>query len=287
MRLPTRLSNRKADSHKGDYGHLLVIAGSNRFSGAAILSGTAALRGGAGMVTLGIPASINNAVIRSKIPELMTLPLPDAGKGTLIPAAFTLIKKFSVSCNVLLIGPGLECTPGTRTLVRKLAREINLPKVLDADGLNAFAGSPELLRQSAQAGLVITPHPGEMARLLGLTVPQVQAQRKKIAVDFARKYGITVVLKGHHTLVAGPDGRSYINHTGNPGMATAGSGDVLAGMLAAFLGQRLDCFTAAKFAVYLHGLAGDMAVREKTKISLIAGDIIDKIPQAIKRVLPG
>jgi len=286
MRLPTRLSNRKADSHKGDYGHLLVIAGSNRFSGAAILSGTAALRSGAGMVTLGIPASINNAVIRRKIPELMTLPLPDAGKGTLIPGAFALIKKFSAACNVLVIGPGLECTPGTRVLVRKLAREIKLPKVLDADGLNAFAGSPELLRQAAQAGLVITPHPGEMARLLGLTVPQVQTQRKKIAVDFARKYGLTVVLKGHHTLVAGPDGRSYINHTGNPGMATAGSGDVLSGMLAAFLCQRLDCFTAAKFAVYLHGLAGDMAAREKTKISLIAGDIIDKIPQAIKRILP-
>lgn len=284
MRLPTRLSKRKADSHKGDYGHILAVAGSAGFSGAAILAGHAAMRSGAGLVTLAVPASINNAVIRRKIPELMTLPLPDAGKGVFIPSDLSPIKKFSAGCNVLLIGPGLGQTPGTRSLAVKLVREIKLPKVLDADGLNAFAGRPELLRPAGRYGLVITPHPGEMSRLIGLKTVDVQSGRKQTAVDLARKYCITVVLKGYRTVVAGPDGRCYINSTGNPGMATAGSGDVLAGMLTAFIGQGLDCFTAAKFAVYLHGLAGDMAAEEKTKISLIAGDIIDKIPQAIKSI---
>ena len=164
---------------------------------------------------------------------------------------------------------------------------INLPKVIDADGLNVLAADAEILRSGAKAReIVITPHPGEMARLTGLTVKQVQARRKPIALDFAGKYKLTVVLKGHQTVVASPDGRSYVNHSGNPGMATAGSGDVLAGMLAAFIGQGLDAFGAAKAAVYLHGLAGDLAAREKTKISLIASDIIDKIPKAMKRVLP-
>lgn len=260
------------------------MAGSAGFSGAALLSGHAALRSGSGLVTLAVPASINNAFIRKKTPELMTLPLPDAGKGIFLPSGFSFIRKFSDSCNVLLVGPGLGQAAGTRALAVKLVREIRLPKVLDADGLNAFAGRPELLRPAGRWGLVITPHPGEMSRLTGLSVGKIQGSRKQTASDFARKYCITVVLKGHNTVVAGPDGRCYINNTGNPGMATAGSGDVLAGMLAAFIGQGLDCFTAAKFAVYLHGLAGDMAAAEKTKISLIAGDIIDKIPQAIKSI---
>jgi len=285
MRLPTRLSKRKADSHKGDYGRLLIVAGSAGFSGAAILSGHAALRSGSGLVTLVVPASINNAVIRKKTPELMTLPLPDAGKGVFLSSSFSPIRKFADSCNVLLVGPGLGQAAGTRALAVKLVREILLPKVLDADGLNAFAGRPELMRPAGRWGLVITPHPGEMSRLTGLSVSKIQGSRKQTASDFARKYCVTVVLKGYRTVVAGPDGRCYINNTGNPGMATAGAGDVLAGMLAAFIGQGLDCFTAAKFAVYLHGLAGDMAAAEKTKISLIAGDIIDKIPQAIKSIL--
>ena len=284
MRLPTRLSKRKADSHKGDYGHLLIVAGSAGFSGAALLSGYAALRSGSGLVTLAVPASINNAIIRKTPPELMTLSLPDAGKGIFLSSDFSSIRKFADSCNVLLVGPGLGQAAGTRALAVKLVREIGLPKVLDADGLNAFAGRPELLRPAGRWGLVLTPHPGEMSRLTGLSVSKIQGSRKKTAIDFALKYCITVVLKGHNTVVAGPDGRCYINNTGNPGMATAGSGDVLAGMLAAFIGQGLDCFTAAKFAVYLHGLAGDMAAAEKTKISLIAGDIIDKIPQAIKSI---
>lgn len=285
MRLPTRLSRRKADSNKGDYGHLLVIAGSSRFSGAALLSGEAALRSGAGIVTLGIPASINNALIRRKIPELITLPLDDS-QGVISSSAFKTINDYSKRADVLLIGPGLECTAQTRALVKKVIAGINLPQVIDADGLNVLAGDIKILRSGVNAReIVITPHPGEMARLTGLTVKQVQANRKQLALDFAGKYKLTVVLKGYQTVVASADGKVYINHSGNPGMATAGSGDVLAGMLAAFIGQGLDAFDAAKAAVYLHGLAGDLAAREKTKISLIASDIIDKIPKAMKRVL--
>jgi len=250
-----------------------------------VLCAESAMRSGAGLVTLGIPKSINSAVIRLKPKEAMSLPLDETKEGSLGIAAYKKIKGFCDSIDVLALGPGLSRNKETLQLVRKIITKIDNPVVIDADGLNALKGHLGLLikRLDKQRQIVLTPHPGEMARLLGVSVAAVQKNRKNIAQKFANEYNVTIVLKGKNTAVAGPKAGIYINKTGNPGMATAGSGDVLTGMIAAFLGQGLNSFEAAKYAVYLHGLAGDLAAKEKTQISLIASDIIRKIPEAIKK----
>jgi NAD(P)H-hydrate epimerase len=286
MQLPTQLLRRKSNVHKGDFGHIFVLAGSARFSGAAALCSGATLRAGAGLVTLGIPGSLNQAIIKIKLKEVMTLPLPETKQGSLNLSGYQKIKDFLKDIDMLVIGPGLGQESSTQKLIRKLIRETDKPLVIDADGLNALVGHLKSLTPKTQhpKPIILTPHPGEMARLLGISVAKVQSKRKEIAKKFAQKYRVTVVLKGHNTVVADYKDRAYINKTGNPGMSTAGSGDVLTGMIAAFLGQGLDAFNAAKYAVYLHGLAGDLAAGEKTQISLIASDIIDKIPEAIKKI---
>jgi NAD(P)H-hydrate epimerase len=285
MRLPTRLLQRKPDSHKGDFGHILIVAGSTRFSGAAILCAEAAMRSGAGLVTLAVPKSIHNAVLKLKLREVMTLPLPDNISGEASLSAFRIIKDFLKKIDLLVIGPGMGRQASTQNLIKKIIAQVNIPLVIDADGINALTKNPRILlrnRKKQRREIIITPHLGEMARLLGLTTQEVQKKRKLIASGFARKYGLTIVLKGHNSIVA--DSKNlYTNKTGNPGMSTAGSGDVLTGLIAAFFAQRLNAFNAAKYAVYLHGLAGDIAAKEKTQISLIASDIIAKIPEAIKR----
>jgi len=287
MRLPAQLLQRKIDSHKGDFGHIFVLAGSARFSGAVVLCAYATIRSGSGLVTLGIPKSLNNAIIKIKPKEVMTLPLPETNEATVSIKAYKKIKDFIKKVDILVIGPGLGQNKSTQSLVRKLVAGAGKPTVIDADGLNALIDHLDILLSTIDYRLstILTPHPGEMARLLGISVNNVQAKRKEVAQRFARDYKATVVLKGHNTVVADYRGNSYVNKTGNPGMATAGSGDVLTGMIAAFLGQGLDAFEAAKYAVYLHGLAGDLAAKEKTQISMIASDIITKIPQAIKRYL--
>jgi len=244
------------------------------------------LRAGAGLVTLGIPGSLNQAIIKIKLKEVMTLPLPETKQGSLNLSGYQKIRDFLKDIDMLVIGPGLGQESSTQKLIRKLIRETDKPLVIDADGLNALVGHLKSLTPKTQhpKPIILTPHPGEMARLLGISVAKVQSKRKEIAKKFAQKYRVTVVLKGHNTVVADYKDRAYINKTGNPGMSTAGSGDVLTGMIAAFLGQGLDAFNAAKYAVYLHGLAGDLAAGEKTQISLIASDIIDKIPEAIKKI---
>jgi len=292
MRLPALLLQRNLKAHKGDFGHLFILAGSARFSGAAVLCAEAALRSGSGLVTLGIPKNLNSAIIKIKPKEVMTLPLPETKEGTLSLAAYKKIKDFSQSADVIVVGPGLGQNKSSQGLIRKLISKIDKPTVIDADGLNALIGHLDILRKPQTACLsgrqanrkpILTPHPGEMARLLGISISKVQTKRKEIAQKFAKDYKATVVLKGHNTVVADYKGNLYINKTGNPGMATAGSGDVLTGMIAAFLDQGLEDFSAAKYAVYLHGLAGDLAAKEKTQISLIASDIIDMIPVAIKK----
>jgi NAD(P)H-hydrate epimerase len=285
MRLPSRLLRRKPDSHKGDFGHVFILAGSARFSGAAVLCAEACMRTGAGLVTLGIPKSLNVAVIKIKPPEIMTLALRETKEVTLAGSAYRKIRDFSNGVDVLVIGPGLSQNRQTQGLVRRIVSLIPKPMVIDADGLNALAEHPEILEKlgRTQRTTIVTPHPGEMARLLGSTIARVSNKREEIAQRFSRRYKITVVLKGHRTVVSDFRAGAYINNTGNPGMSTAGSGDVLTGMIAAFLGQGLDPFSAAKYAVYLHGLAGDLAAKEKTQISLIASDIIAKIPAAIKK----
>lgn len=279
MRLPTRLLRRSPDAHKGNFGHIFILGGSARFSGAGVLCAEAALRSGAGLVTLGIPKSLNSAIIKIKPKEVMTLLLAETTEGTLSFNAFQKVEDFSKNIDVLAVGPGLTQNKSTQSLVRKVISNINKPIVVDADGLNALAGHLDLLGITR----ILTPHSGEMARLLGISVKKIQSNRREIAVKFCRVHKVTLVLKGHNTVVADYKNNLYINKTGNPGMATAGSGDVLTGMIAAFLGQGLSVFEAAKYAVYLHGLAGDLAAQEKTQLSLIASDIIDKIPKAIKK----
>ncbi|MDI6605637.1 MAG: NAD(P)H-hydrate dehydratase [Candidatus Omnitrophota bacterium] len=267
------------------------MAGSARFSGAAVLCAEAAIHSGAGLVTLGIPAGINNAVIKIKPKEVMTLPLAGTKQGGLSLKSYAAINDFIKNVDLLIIGPGLGQEKSTQGLIRKLVSSVNKPMVIDADGLNALAdffchceeSRPFVKRARRRSNLILTPHPGEMARLLGISAGMLQRDRKNIALRFAKKYKLTLVLKGHNTIVADYKGNVYINKTGNPGMATAGSGDVLTGIIGAFLGQGLDAFNAAKYAVYLHGLAGDLAAKDKTQIALIASDIIAKIPEAIKR----
>ena len=285
MRLPSRLLRRKAGAHKGDFGHIFILAGCARFSGAAVLCAEAAMRTGAGLVTLGIPKSLNTAIMRIKPREVMTLPLPETKEATLAPGAYQRIKDFAKNIDVLAIGPGLSQNRQTQGLVRRVISQIAKPLVIDADALNALVGHLDILASivNCQLSTVLTPHPGEMARLLGTNIAKIQGARNKITKKFARDYKLTVILKGHHTVVSDYKNKLYINKTGNPGMSTAGSGDVLTGMIAAFLGQGLAAFAAAKYAVYLHGLAGDLAAKEKTQISLIASDIIAKIPEVIKK----
>jgi len=285
MRLPLQLLQRSLNSHKGDFGHIFILAGSPRFSGAAVLTSLAALRCGAGLVTLGIPKSLNLAIIKIKPKEVMTLPLPETKQGTISLDSYKKINNFIKNVDILVIGPGLGQNKSTQSLVRKLISKIDKPTVIDADGINALVGHLKILLSTIDYRLstILTPHPGEMARLLGTSIKKVQLRRKDIAKKFAKDYKVTVVLKGHHTVVADDKGNLYINKTGNPGMATAGSGDVLTGMIGAFLGQGLSAFEAAKYAVYLHGKAGDLAAKEKTQLGMIASDIINKIPEAIKK----
>ncbi|MDD5561396.1 MAG: NAD(P)H-hydrate dehydratase [Candidatus Omnitrophica bacterium] len=282
MRLPARLLRRKADSHKGDYGRILILAGSSRFSGAALLCAEAALRSGAGVVTLGIPESINLALIRSKPKELITFPLAETSEGTLSLKAFARISGLLKNTDVLIIGPGLGRNKSTYALVKKIMRKTTCPKVVDADAINALNNCPEILK-AHQGELILTPHQKEMSRLFGVSTDIIKNNRKLIAKKSAKYYNSIIILKGHKSIVTDGLKGFYINRTGNPGMATAGSGDVLSGITGAFLAQGLDAFKAAKYAAYIHGLAGDLAAKEKTQLGLIASDIIDRIPDALKK----
>lgn len=290
MRLPSRLLRRKAGAHKGDFGQIFILAGSGRFSGAAVLCAEAAMRAGAGLVTVGIPRGINNALIKIKPKEVMTLPLPQTREGSLSMTGLKEVQNFVKRADVLVFGPGLSQNKSTQELVRSALIKSDKPTVVDADGLDAAYNSLrhcERARCTILAGersnLILTPHPGEMSRLTGEGVKKIQQNREEVARKFAKRYKVTLVLKGHKSVVADYQGRLYTNKTGNPGMATAGSGDVLSGIIGAFLAQGLDAFSAAKYAVYLHGLAGDLAAKEKTQLGMIASDIIAKIPEAIKR----
>lgn len=283
MRLPTRLSHRDPEAHKGTFGHVLVLAGSIPYSGAALLCAGGALRGGAGLVTLGMAKGLALAVTRRKPAEAMLLPLAQTKSGSLSETAFPEIKRFCARIDVLAVGPGLGTDNSTQRLVRRVILDIPKPLVLDASALDALKGHLQVLQRGGRQQVrVITPHAGEMARLTGHSIPYIQNHRKDIAKDFASRYNVTVILKGNKTVVATPGGSLYINTTGNPGMARGGSGDILCGMVAAFIGQGLGPFEAAKYAAYLHGLAGDLAAKENTQLGMIASDIIEKIPAAIK-----
>ena len=279
MRLPARLSHRNLKTHKNDYGHILVLAGSKRMLGAAALTSLAAMRAGAGLVTLGIPESLNTVVQRKISNVVMTFPLKETWEQSIDLNAFAQIQKFYKNYDVIAIGPGLSQHPRTQKFILKVMATSPLPLVIDADALNAIVGDLEILKRT-KTPKILTPHPGEMARLIKKS--NIKNQRAKIARNFAKKYNCVLLLKGHQTVAASPQGKIYINKTGNPGMATAGSGDVLTGIIAAFLGQGLSGFKAAKFGAYLHGKAGDLAAGAKTQTAMIASDIIEYIPKAIK-----
>ena len=269
---------RAHDSHKGDYGRILIVAGSRGKTGAAYLAAMAALRSGAGLVTVATPASCV-PIIASLGAEFMTEPLDETADGAMAFEALERVLDFDA--DVIAVGPGLGRAPSTAAFVHGLVERAGVPLVVDADALNAFAGEADRLVGRDGVDLIITPHPGEMARLVGLPVDEVQTHRLDVARDFATGHRVHVVLKGHRTIVATPEGRAFINLTGNPGMATAGSGDVLTGMIAGWSGQLLDAETACKLAVYLHGLAGDLAEADEGEVALVAGDLVDRLGDAV------
>ena len=271
------ISPRTPDTHKGDYGRVLVVAGSPGKTGAAYLSAVGALRSGAGLVTVATPASCQ-AVVAGMGPEYMTEALAETGDG-LDPESVDRV--IDLARDVIALGPGLGQARDTRAFIQRLVDRAGMPLVVDADGLNAFVDHPERLSGREGRDVIITPHPGEMARLVGMTTQEVQASRIEVARNFARSHHLFVVLKGHRTLIATPDEKIFINPTGNPGMATGGTGDVLTGMIAAWLAQLLDAEAACRLAVYLHGLAGDLVEAEEGEVAMTSADVAAHLGAAV------
>lgn len=274
---------RKAASHKGDYGRIFILAGSRGLTGAAHLAAMGALRAGAGLVTLGVPEKIYTLLARREA-EVMVRPFPATAKGTLAGKGLKEILHFAKTQDVLALGPGLSTHTETQRLVRELVAKTKNPMILDADGLNAFQGHQIRLRH-ASGRAVLTPHPGEFRRLFGGKLGAGERERKKRALETALRFQVIIVLKGHHTVIADPAGRISINPTGNPGMATGGAGDILTGIIAALTGQGFSLYDSARFGVFLHGLAGDLAARKIGQVSLTAGDILDFLPRAIQQTV--
>lgn len=256
---------RKPATHKGDYGRALIVGGSSGMTGAAVLTARGALRSGAGLTYLAVPKKLVNFV-DSLTPEVITLP-------------FENIKK--IKADSIAVGPGLGVTSLTRRLLSSLISRPT-PLVIDADVLNVIAKDLGILKK-AREKFIITPHPGEMSRLIKKSIEYIQKNRISVAKEAARRFGCIVVLKGFKTVIAEPKGRTFVNPTGNPGMASGGVGDVLTGLIAGFIAQGLSNWDAALAGVYLHGLAGDLAAKEKGEYGMIASDLVEKIPYAIQK----
>jgi len=277
------LRPRPADAHKGRTGHLLVIAGSTGKTGAAAMTCMSALRAGAGLVTLGIAESLN-PILEAGMLEAMTAPLPESRAGVVGESAAAAINRLMSGKKCLAVGPGLGQEPETGELVRGIIKDSEIPVVVDADGLNHLAGKMQIL-QKAKAPLILTPHPGEMARLVDSEVSTVQRDRVKCAREFAAGYNVHVVLKGARTVVAHPDGRVFINPTGNAGMASGGMGDVLTGIIAGLVAQGLSVEAAAHAGTYLHGAAADTLAAAIGPYGFLAGDVMNAIPGEIKKIV--
>jgi len=271
---------RDLDAHKGRFGHLLVVAGSLGKTGAAVLAGRAALRSGVGLCTIAAPAS-QQPIVAAQAPEYMTEALPETAAQSLALEAKDRLLELARRMDAVAIGPGLSLDPETQELARVLIRELQRPMVVDADALSALAGHLDLLRHAA-GPRVLTPHPGEMARMLGTTIEAVQADRIEMARTFAREHRVAIALKGAHTVIGGPDGHVTINPTGNPGMAKGGAGDVLTGIVGALLAREIEPAAALRAGCYLHGLAGDVAARERGEYAMLASDIIESLPAALR-----
>jgi hydroxyethylthiazole kinase-like uncharacterized protein yjeF len=280
------MPSRRRTAHKGDFGRVLVIAGSVGMTGAACLCAEAALRVGAGLVTVGCPESLND-ILEVKLTEAMSFPLPETYERTLDTRALAVILELAETADVLAIGPGISRHPDTGLLVQRLVGRVDKPMVVDADALNALSAAPALL-EGSHAPAVLTPHPGEMARLMGVSTEEVQGNRAHFAKTAADRFHSAMILKGAYSLICETGRPLTINPTGNPGMASGGTGDVLTGMVAGLVAQGLLPFEAACAGAYLHGLAGDLAAGSTGEASLVAGDLIRFLPQAICQVLgPG
>ena len=270
---------RPANSHKGTFGTVFILAGSRGMTGAATLTALSTLKVGAGLVRLGIPESLNS-ILEEKATEVITVPLPETSEGTLTVSGFNRIMEEINKATVVAIGPGLSTHPDTRMLIQKLVPKISLPLIIDADGLNNL--TLDVLRK-IKKGTVITPHIGELSRLTGLTTSDIRQSRIDIASHLAKEFNLTLTLKGAPTIIASVS-RAYLNPTYNSGLASAGSGDVLTGMIAGLLAQGLKPIDAARLGVYLHGLAGDIAAKKLTEYSMLAGDVMAFIPEAINKL---
>jgi NAD(P)H-hydrate epimerase len=275
------LPTRPPDAHKGRFGHVLVVGGSTGLAGAPMMAAEAALRVGAGLCSVAVPHRIY-AAAASTLREAMVHPLPDAPEGCLSAESIDALLPLLQRANALALGPGWSTLPPAREALRKLLSIVQVPCVVDADALNCIARDPDML-PAQHPPLVLTPHPGEMARLMHTETAAVQANRLGVAAEAARRFEAVVALKGARTVVATPEGRTWVNPTGNSGMATGGSGDVLTGAIAGLLAQGLDAERGAAAGVYIHGLAGDLAAHEQGMAGLIAGDIIRYLPEAIRR----
>jgi NAD(P)H-hydrate epimerase len=275
-----RLPQRQPYSHKGDYGKVLVVAGSRGYTGAAALTAEAALRAGAGLVYLALPESLLPAM-EAKLTEAIKLGLPDAD-GALATSALPKVLEMLQDQEVLVVGPGLGRHPQTVRLIRQLVAQASKPLVLDADGLNALGPDAKKLLKKRSFPTVLTPHPGELARLISRSIEEIEADRVGIAAKSARQFNSILVLKGVPTVTATPEGEIFLNSTGNSGLASGGSGDVLTGCLAGLLAQGLNSVTASVCAVYLHGRAADLLKSELGERGMIAGDVLRALPRVLR-----
>lgn len=279
------LPARPADGHKGTFGRVLIIAGSRGMSGAAGLAGMAVLRGGAGLVTVATAATVA-PIVAAYEPSYLTVPLCDA-TGMICLAGMSEIMERLSAVDAAAIGPGLGQSKEIDEVVADIYGMADVPLVVDADALNALAHRPDVLRSAtATSPRILTPHPGEFARLSGLSMAEIAENRESVAAAFAAQHGIVLVLKGQHTVITDGE-RIAINPTGNSGMATGGTGDVLTGLLTALLGQKMEAFAAAQLGVYLHGLAGDLAAADLSQPGLIASDLPRYLAAAWKRMSGG
>ena len=274
---------RTANTHKGDYGHTLVVAGSRGKGGAAGLTALAALKVGAGLVTLAVPESCHHSLEFNPL-ETMSVPLPETKSGSLSTQALDTLIEHTQGKNALAIGPGLSTQAATADLLRLYLPQVECPMVIDADGLNCLSRRTEILSK-LQSPVILTPHPKELSRLSDWSVKEILERRLEAASDFAQTHSLILLLKGARTLIAHPEGDVWVNPTGNPGMATAGSGDVLTGIIAGLLAQGLGAKPATATGAYLHGLAGDLYAAQYGEASLIGGDLIANLPESIQRVL--
>lgn len=275
--------NRPDDSNKGTLGSLLCICGSYGMAGAAIMAGKAALRCGIGLLKIAVPKSIY-PVCATNILESVYYPLEETSNGVISSKNTDFLLEMCEKSSAIVIGCGLSVCDDAKNLVQSVITNCEKPLVIDADALNCICNKPEILK-NLKVPAIITPHPGEMARLLHSTPKTVNSNRENTAIDFAKKFGVVTVLKGAGTIIASPDGEVYINHTGNSGMATGGSGDVLSGIIGSLLAQGASPINAAAAGVFLHGTIGDLAAEKLGKISMLPTDMIDMIPTAYLKLM--